>query len=149
MRVNCWKHIFFWFYFVLFCFCFCFFVLFLFLFGLKPYQADRWVGEYSLQAKLMFAYVFVYFLQDLTYLVRIPRLKVLGLKDPLYAPNPVCYLCNYSTHVLYHIPQLERLDSYDVSNKTLREMAEVGVYHYWTDSSGLLIKNWGKHSISW
>ncbi|XP_072171420.1 leucine-rich repeat-containing protein 9-like [Diadema setosum] len=65
--------------------------------------------------------------KDITHLVRLPRLKSLGLKDPLYAPNPVCYLCNYSTHVLYHLPWLERLDAYDVSNKSLREMAEATV----------------------
>ena len=66
-------------------------------------------------------------LQELTHLVRLPKLKHLGLKDPMYAPNPVCYLCNYSTHVLYHLPHIERLDSYDVSNKSLREMAEVSI----------------------
>ncbi|PIK53546.1 hypothetical protein BSL78_09567 [Apostichopus japonicus] len=66
-------------------------------------------------------------LKELTDLIRLPGLKVLGLKDPLYAPNPVCYLCNYSTHVLYHLPGLERLDSYDVCNKTMREMAEATV----------------------
>ncbi|PIK59194.1 hypothetical protein BSL78_03891 [Apostichopus japonicus] len=66
-------------------------------------------------------------LKELTHLIRLPGLKVLGLKDPLYAPNPVCYLCNYSTHVLYHLPGLERLDSYDVCNKTMREMAEATV----------------------
>jgi Leucine-rich repeat (LRR) protein len=65
--------------------------------------------------------------RELTHLIRLPKLKHLGLKDPLYAPNPVCYLCNYSTHVLFHLPFLERLDSYDVSNKTLREMAEATV----------------------
>ncbi|XP_041469372.1 leucine-rich repeat-containing protein 9-like isoform X1 [Lytechinus variegatus] len=65
--------------------------------------------------------------KDITHLVRLPRLRILGLKDPLYAPNPVCYLCNYSTHVLYHLPWLERLDTYDVCNKSLREMAEATV----------------------
>ncbi|XP_038049791.1 leucine-rich repeat-containing protein 9-like isoform X3 [Patiria miniata] len=65
--------------------------------------------------------------RELTHLIRLPKLKHLGLKDPLYAPNPVCYLCNYSTHVLYHLPFIERLDSYDVSDKSLREMAEATV----------------------
>ncbi|KAJ8046058.1 Leucine-rich repeat-containing protein 9 [Holothuria leucospilota] len=66
-------------------------------------------------------------LKELTHLIRLPGLKILGLKDPLYAPNPVCYLCNYSTYVLYHLPSLERLDSYDVCNKTMRDMAETTV----------------------
>lgn len=65
--------------------------------------------------------------KDITHLVRLPKLKILGLKDPLYAPNPVCYLCNYSTHVLYHLPWLERLDTYDVCNKSLRDMSEATV----------------------
>ncbi|XP_022094850.1 leucine-rich repeat-containing protein 9-like [Acanthaster planci] len=65
--------------------------------------------------------------RELTHLIRLPKLKHLGLKDPLYAPNPVCFLCNYSTHVLFHLPFLERLDSYDVSSKSLREMAEATV----------------------
>ncbi len=63
--------------------------------------------------------------KELTHLVRLSSLKHLGLKDPMYGPNPVCYLCNYSTHVMYHLPHIERLDSYDVSNQSLREMAEV------------------------
>ncbi|XP_033112941.1 leucine-rich repeat-containing protein 9-like [Anneissia japonica] len=45
----------------------------------------------------------------------------------MYAPNPVCSLCNYSTHILYHLPQLQRLDTVDVSNKAMRELAEATV----------------------
>ncbi|XP_033624638.1 leucine-rich repeat-containing protein 9-like [Asterias rubens] len=65
--------------------------------------------------------------KELTHLVRLSSLKHLGLKDPMYGPNPVCYLCNYSTHVMYHLPHIDRLDSYDVSNQSLREMAETTV----------------------
>ncbi|KAL3874482.1 hypothetical protein ACJMK2_037491, partial [Sinanodonta woodiana] len=66
-------------------------------------------------------------LKDLTSLMRLPNLSILSLKDPLYSPCPVSLLCNYSTHVLYHLPNLTKLDTYDVSNKSLADMAETTV----------------------
>ncbi|XP_064621486.1 leucine-rich repeat-containing protein 9-like isoform X3 [Lineus longissimus] len=69
----------------------------------------------------------LYSFKDLTNLIRLPFLNHLSLKDPLYSPNPVCLLCNYSTHVLYHLPNLTRLDCLDVSNKSLGELAETTV----------------------
>nr|XP_002121920.1 leucine-rich repeat-containing protein 9-like [Ciona intestinalis] len=65
--------------------------------------------------------------KDLTNLTKLPKLNDLSLKDSLYPNNPVCLLCNYSTHVLYHLPNLERLDTYDVSAAQMRELAEVTV----------------------
>ncbi|XP_066464313.1 leucine-rich repeat-containing protein 9 [Eleutherodactylus coqui] len=62
--------------------------------------------------------------KEITNLSRLPNLKDLGLKDPHYSPNPVCLFCNYATHVLYHIPQLQRLDAYDVSHKQIKDLAE-------------------------
>ncbi|KAG8561130.1 hypothetical protein GDO81_015257 [Engystomops pustulosus] len=62
--------------------------------------------------------------KEITHLARLPNLKDLGLKDPQYSPNPVCLFCNYTTHVLYHIPQLQRLDTYDVSHKQIKDLAE-------------------------
>ncbi|XP_031746458.1 leucine-rich repeat-containing protein 9 isoform X3 [Xenopus tropicalis] len=62
--------------------------------------------------------------KELTNLARLPSLMDLGLKDPQYSPNPVCLLCNYAIHVLYHIPQLQRLDTYDVSEKQIKNLAE-------------------------
>ncbi|XP_018417573.1 PREDICTED: leucine-rich repeat-containing protein 9-like [Nanorana parkeri] len=62
--------------------------------------------------------------KELTNLARLKNLKDLGLKDPQYTPNPVCLFCNYSTHVLYHIPQLQRLDTYNVSQKSIKDLAE-------------------------
>lgn len=58
-------------------------------------------------------------------LAYLPHLTELALKDPTSTPNPVCLLCNYVTHVLYHMPCLQRLDTYDVSNKQAKEAAEV------------------------
>ncbi|XP_048340619.1 leucine-rich repeat-containing protein 9-like [Sphaerodactylus townsendi] len=62
--------------------------------------------------------------QEITNLARLDNLKDLCLNDPQYEPSPVCHLCNYATHVLYHIPQLQRLDTYDVSSKQIKELAE-------------------------
>ncbi|XP_063295570.1 leucine-rich repeat-containing protein 9 [Pelobates fuscus] len=62
--------------------------------------------------------------QEITNLARLANLKDLSLKDPQFRPNPVCLLCNYATHVLYHIPQLQRLDTYDVSDKQIKDLAD-------------------------
>uniref|UniRef100_A0A8B9C7N4 U2A'/phosphoprotein 32 family A C-terminal domain-containing protein n=1 Tax=Anser brachyrhynchus TaxID=132585 RepID=A0A8B9C7N4_9AVES len=65
--------------------------------------------------------------QELTGLSRLPNLKDLGLNDPQYGPNPVCLLSNYAIHVLYHIPQLQRFDTCDVSEKHIKILAETTV----------------------
>uniref|UniRef100_A0A8D3DYT0 Leucine rich repeat containing 9 n=1 Tax=Scophthalmus maximus TaxID=52904 RepID=A0A8D3DYT0_SCOMX len=62
--------------------------------------------------------------KELTLLACLPHLRVLSLRDPTSTPNPVCLLCNYATHVLYHNPGLQQLDSYDVSSKQVKEAAE-------------------------
>ncbi|XP_053561219.1 leucine-rich repeat-containing protein 9 [Bombina bombina] len=62
--------------------------------------------------------------KEVANLARLSNLKDLGLNDPMYCPNPVCLLHNYSTHVLYHIPQLLRLDTSDVSPKQTKDLAE-------------------------
>uniref|UniRef100_A0A8D1GIZ0 Leucine rich repeat containing 9 n=3 Tax=Sus scrofa TaxID=9823 RepID=A0A8D1GIZ0_PIG len=63
--------------------------------------------------------------KDLTNLTRLRHLKDLCLNDPQYKTNPVCLLCNYSTHVLYHLPYLQRLDTFDVSAKQIKELADL------------------------
>ncbi|XP_053476171.1 leucine-rich repeat-containing protein 9 isoform X2 [Ictalurus furcatus] len=62
--------------------------------------------------------------KELTQLACLTELRELGLNDPQSSPNPVCVLCNYFTHVLYHIPTLHTLDSYNVSSKTIKDAAE-------------------------
>ncbi|KAM6969606.1 leucine-rich repeat-containing protein 9 [Tautogolabrus adspersus] len=62
--------------------------------------------------------------KELTKIAHLPHLKELALKDPTSTTNPVCLLCNYATHVLYHMPGLQRLDTYDVSSKQVKEAAE-------------------------
>ncbi|XP_039271513.2 leucine-rich repeat-containing protein 9-like [Styela clava] len=66
-------------------------------------------------------------LKDITHLTKLTKLVDLSFKDPLYSCNPVCLLCNYSTHILYHLPKLVRLDSLDVSSPQMRELAEATV----------------------
>ncbi|XP_074986056.1 leucine-rich repeat-containing protein 9 isoform X4 [Caretta caretta] len=65
--------------------------------------------------------------KELSNLASLPHLKDLSLNDPQYDPNPVCLLCNYATHVLYHMPQLQRLDTYNVSQKQIKVLAEATV----------------------
>uniref|UniRef100_A0A8C4ZDB9 Leucine rich repeat containing 9 n=1 Tax=Gadus morhua TaxID=8049 RepID=A0A8C4ZDB9_GADMO len=65
--------------------------------------------------------------KELTFLAHLPALKALGLQDSQSVANPVCLLCNYSTHVLYHMPGLQRLDSYNVSSRHMKEAAETTV----------------------
>lgn len=65
-------------------------------------------------------------LRELTHLMRLPHLHSVSMKDALYTPSPVSLLCNYSTHVLYHLPSLSKLDTYDVS-KTVTDVAEATV----------------------
>ncbi|XP_022332452.2 leucine-rich repeat-containing protein 9-like isoform X4 [Crassostrea virginica] len=65
-------------------------------------------------------------LRELTHLMRLPDLQSMSLKDPQFPPAPVSLLCNYSTHVLYHLPSLSKLDTYDAS-KNVSELAEATV----------------------
>ncbi|XP_069571028.1 leucine-rich repeat-containing protein 9 isoform X2 [Brachyistius frenatus] len=62
--------------------------------------------------------------KELTVLSNLPCLRELVLKDRMSTPNPVCLLCNYDTHILYHMPDLQRLDNYDVSSRQVKEAAE-------------------------
>ncbi|KAM8915276.1 leucine-rich repeat-containing protein 9 isoform 2-T2 [Spinachia spinachia] len=62
--------------------------------------------------------------KDLTLLAPLTNLRELALKDSTSTSNPVCLLCNYATHVLYHIPGLQRLDTYDVLSKQVKKTAE-------------------------
>jgi len=61
--------------------------------------------------------------QEVIKLNKLPSLKYLVLKDSLYKDNPVCLLCNYTTYILFHFPDLRRLDSIDIVNEQLRELA--------------------------
>ena len=56
--------------------------------------------------------------REILYLTRLPKLKSLCLSDPNFADNPICSLCNYQTHVVYHLPMLESLDTLDVTEES-------------------------------
>ncbi|ROL49635.1 Leucine-rich repeat-containing protein 9 [Anabarilius grahami] len=62
--------------------------------------------------------------KELTHLTRLQRLRHLSLKDPQSIPNPLCLLYNYYIHVIYHMPHLQCLDTYDISSKHLKDFAE-------------------------
>ena len=49
------------------------------------------------------------------------------MKNNLYEANPAGLLCNYSLHLLYHMPNLVALDTYDVTSKSLRDMIAVSM----------------------
>ena len=53
--------------------------------------------------------------KELLNLNRLPRLKNAVFSDPHFGDNPICTLCNYQTYLLYHMPQLEKLDTLAVS----------------------------------
>ncbi|XP_029982636.1 leucine-rich repeat-containing protein 9-like isoform X2 [Sphaeramia orbicularis] len=65
--------------------------------------------------------------KELTMLAHLPNLRELALQDHTSTPNPVCLLCNYATHVLYHMPGLQYLDTYEVSGTKVKEVAEATV----------------------
>ena len=63
--------------------------------------------------------------KEITYLQNIPKLQHLCFKDPQYGFNPVTMLCNYSLYVIYHLPDLITLDTLPVSQKIIKELADV------------------------
>ena len=52
--------------------------------------------------------------REILHLTRLPKLEFLCLSDPNFAENPICSLCNYQTHVVYHLPNLKTLDTLEV-----------------------------------
>lgn len=58
-------------------------------------------------------------------LAHLRQLRELTLNDPTTTPNPVCLMHNYATHVLYHMPHLQQLDTHDISSAEVKETAEV------------------------
>lgn len=49
--------------------------------------------------------------RELLNLNRLPVLRSVIFSDPHFGDNPVCNLCNYQTYLLYHLSNLEALDS--------------------------------------
>ncbi|XP_065844626.1 leucine-rich repeat-containing protein 9-like isoform X3 [Oscarella lobularis] len=66
-------------------------------------------------------------LRDLTSLSFLEKLKDLRLQDAQFGQSPVCLLCNYATHLLYHLPRLTHLDTYDVTSQAVKDLAQTFV----------------------
>ena len=64
--------------------------------------------------------------------MHLSNLRQLSLCDSLHAPSPVALLCNYSTHVIYHLPHLQRLDGHLIDHPELQKVVQV---------SGVLIRD--------
>ncbi|KAJ3035656.1 Leucine-rich repeat-containing protein 9 [Rhizophlyctis rosea] len=58
--------------------------------------------------------------REVLFLARLPKLTSLCLSDPNFADNPICALCNYQTHVIYHLPKLTSLDTLEVTEESRR-----------------------------
>ncbi|KAI8921751.1 hypothetical protein BC831DRAFT_475811 [Entophlyctis helioformis] len=58
--------------------------------------------------------------REILNLTRLPNLTHLCLSDPNFADNPICALCNYQTHVVYHLPNLKFLDTLEVTEESRR-----------------------------
>lgn len=48
---------------------------------------------------------------------RLAGLRVVAFQDPNYGDNPICNLCNYQTYILYHLRQINRLDTLFISEE--------------------------------
>ena len=54
---------------------------------------------------------------------RLEMLSSVCFADPHYGENPVCRLCNYQTYILYHLNQINMLDTLRISNES-KQLAE-------------------------
>ena len=59
--------------------------------------------------------------------MHLTNLRQLALCDSLRAPSPVALLCNYSTHVIYHLPHLQRLDGHLIDHPELQKVVQVSI----------------------
>ncbi|KAH6567544.1 hypothetical protein BASA62_006015 [Batrachochytrium salamandrivorans] len=62
----------------------------------------------------------IFLFREILNLTRLPLLTHLCLSDPNYADNPICSLCNYQTHMVYHFQKLKSLDTLEVSEESRR-----------------------------
>ncbi|CAE7193588.1 Lrrc9 [Symbiodinium natans] len=49
----------------------------------------------------------LYSYREVISLSKLDALHTLSFADPDFGENPICFLCNYSTYVLYHLPKLQ------------------------------------------
>mmetsp|Transcript_8391 Transcript_8391/g.28762 ORF Transcript_8391/g.28762 Transcript_8391/m.28762 type:complete len:193 (+) Transcript_8391:1236-1814(+) len=58
--------------------------------------------------------------REILNLSRLAALRSLSLSDPHFGDNPICKLCNYQTHVTFHLNQLNSLDMEAISENAKR-----------------------------
>ncbi|PAA46348.1 hypothetical protein BOX15_Mlig005232g3, partial [Macrostomum lignano] len=63
-------------------------------------------------------------IRDVVSLAALPSLRRFCLRDPQYRPCPVTQLSNYSIFILYHMPRLLNLDTFDCSSRLPFELAD-------------------------
>jgi Leucine-rich repeat (LRR) protein len=61
--------------------------------------------------------------REILHLTRLEKLENLSLSDSNFADNPICSLCNYQTHVVYHLPSLKSLDTLEVCDDSRKMIA--------------------------
>jgi hypothetical protein len=61
--------------------------------------------------------------KDIPYLTRLRLLSSLSFTDSHFGDSPVCTLCNYHTYILFHLPQLNILDSLIIADEA-RQVAD-------------------------
>jgi Leucine-rich repeat (LRR) protein len=61
--------------------------------------------------------------REILHLTRLEKLENLCLSDPNFADNPICSLCNYQTHVVYHLNSLKTLDTLEVCDDSRKMIA--------------------------
>lgn len=69
--------------------------------------------------------------EEIKNLQNLPRLKYLCFKDPQYGENPLTTLCNYSLYVMYLLPGLAYLDTFQIGQKAVKEFADVMLTVNW------------------
>jgi Leucine-rich repeat (LRR) protein len=62
--------------------------------------------------------------EDLSPLSDLPSLHSLSLSHPHHPPNPLSLLCNYSSLLLFSLPQLTTLDGQDVSSPDVKSLVQ-------------------------
>lgn len=87
------------------------------------------IESLKVRTQNFFEHLFQIF-KEITNLQCLPNLKYLYLKDPQYGQNPVTLLCNYSLYMIYHLPSLVSLDTLPISNKIVKELADVNDIFY-------------------
>lgn len=72
----------------------------------------------------------IYSFDDLLNLQSLPYLRIVSFKDPQYGSCPITSLCNYSVFMIYHLPELNILDTVVINQKPLKEITDVKILKF-------------------